>query len=227
LPAVRLGVSNPLTSKMIRQRDTTPLPASAAIARVANDEVRIHLEQYAALLGLNEEPLTIFTSRPEFESALGRRVGASIGGAFVYHPKRRSHLILINLARIDLAKPRAVELVVVEELVHMRDWIDGDRRRHAKHGHDRIARRVAELTGASMDDIRDCLLPIKRREVRYLYRCPGCQRTIERKRQGTWSCARCSPRFDRRFVFVLERDYKREITLAGYDGPNPPESSPA
>jgi predicted SprT family Zn-dependent metalloprotease len=209
------------------QGDLKAAAARLAIASVDDGEVRIHLECYVPLLGLDDEPMWVTTNRPAFELALGRRVGASIGGAYVYHPKRKCHLILINLARIDRAKGRAVELVVVEELVHMRDWIDGDRRRHARHGHDRIAMRVSELTGATLEEIRNCLLPVRRREVRYLYRCPGCQRSIERKRQGVWSCARCAPRFDQRYIFVLERDFKSETMPAEYGDRNRPELSQA
>ena len=36
----------------------------------------------------------------------------------------------------------------------MRDRLDGDLRRHAKHGYDRIAHRVSALTGATLDEIR-------------------------------------------------------------------------
>jgi predicted SprT family Zn-dependent metalloprotease len=96
-----------------------------------------------------------------------------------------------------------VELVVAEELVHMRDRLDGDRRRHAKHGYDRIAHRVAALTGASLDEIRACLLPATRRPLRYLYACPGCNRHVRRRVRGTWSCAACSPTFDPRFTLTL------------------------
>lgn len=198
-----------------------------AATSVPDPSVSAHLQHYVAKLGLEREPLWITTSRSEFERALGRRVGSSIGGAFVFHPTRACHLILINLARIDTRKPRAVEVVVAEELVHMRDWIDGDRRRHAKHGHDRIAHRVSQITGASLEEIRDCLLPVARRQFRYLYRCPGCRRAIERKRRGTWSCARCSPRFDPRFVFELVRDYREEVTAEESGDPNRQRSSPA
>jgi hypothetical protein len=113
---------------------------------------------------------------------------------------------LINLERIDREQARAVEIVVVEELIHLRDHLDGDHRRHAKHGSDRIARRVAELTGASLEEIRGCLLPVRSRPLRYRYRCPGCGVEIWRKRTGTWSCSRCAPRFDPRFVFELVED---------------------
>jgi predicted SprT family Zn-dependent metalloprotease len=116
------------------------------------------------------------------------------------------HAILINLERIDLSLPRALEVVVAEELVHMRDHLDGDRRRHAKHGYDRIAHRVSELTGASLEEIRSALIPVKRRPYRYVYACPGCGVRVPRKRRGTWSCARCSPKFDQRYVLRIVED---------------------
>jgi predicted SprT family Zn-dependent metalloprotease len=133
-------------------------------------------------------------------------VRASIGGAYVYLPRAREHAILINLERIDLSQPRALEVVVAEELIHMRDHLDGDRRRHAKHGYDRIARRVAALTGASLQEIRSALLPVKRRRLRYVYACPACEARYERRLRGVWSCGRCAPRFDPAFALRLVED---------------------
>ena len=157
------------------------------------------VELYVERLRLSTDALLITVHKAEFEAWLGRRVGSSLGGAYVYLPRRKRHAILINLPRIDLEQPRALEIVVCEELVHMRDWIDGDRRGHAKHGHDRIAWRVAALTGASIEEVRAPLLPVQRRPYRYVYGCPGCGRTVRRRRKGRWSCATCSPRFDPRF----------------------------
>jgi predicted SprT family Zn-dependent metalloprotease len=132
-------------------------------------------------------------------------VNAAIGGGYIYLPRRRAHAILINLPRIDLSQPRALEIVVAEELLHMRDWIDGDRRRHAHHGYDRIASRVVELTGASIEEVRSPLLPQERRPYKYLYACPGCGRTVKRRRKGRWSCGHCSPTFDTRFELRIVR----------------------
>jgi predicted SprT family Zn-dependent metalloprotease len=166
-------------------------------------EVRAHLDRYIALLALPTDRLSVTTNRAEFERWLGRRVGSALGGAYVYLPRRKEHAILINLVRIDRSRPRAVELVVAEELIHMRDHLDGDRRRHAKHGYDRIALRVAELTGATLDEVRSCLVPVQQRPLRYLYACPACGRSVARRRRGVWSCGQCAPRFDRRFVLRL------------------------
>ena len=36
--------------------------------------------------------------------------------------------ILVNVNRIDRQQPRSLEVVVCEEFLHMRHWVDGDRR---------------------------------------------------------------------------------------------------
>jgi hypothetical protein len=162
--------------------------------------------KYVARLQLPTGALCVTTNRATFQGWLGRRVSASIGGAYVFSPARREHLVLINLARIDRSRPRSLEIVVAEELIHMRDRLDGDLRRHAKHGYDRIAHRVARLTGATLEEVRGCLLPKPTRPLRYLYACPRCEMTVRRRRRGTWSCGRCSRRFDPKLVLRLVRD---------------------
>jgi predicted SprT family Zn-dependent metalloprotease len=163
--------------------------------------------KYAQLLKLSLDDLMLTTSRAVYGEWLGRRVPSSYGGAYCYLGKRQKHAILINLERIDDTQPKAIELVVAEELIHMRDRLDGDLRRHSHHGHDRIAFRVAKLTGATMDEVRSALIPVARRAVKYLYQCPGCGLTVPRKRKGTWSCGRCSPRFDRRFQMRIVQEF--------------------
>jgi hypothetical protein len=171
--------------------------------QVDHAETRDLLDRYLTLLELPRERLRVTTDRREFEGWLGRRLRSSVGGAYTYSPRAHEHLILINLARIDLTRPRSLEVVVAEELIHMRDRLDGDLRRHAKHGHDRIALRVAVLTGASLEEIRAAVVPPVRRPARFMYVCPNCEAAVPRQRTGTWSCARCSPRFDERFVLRL------------------------
>lgn len=165
--------------------------------------VRSLVERYAALLGIEQEPALVTVRKAQFEEWLGRRVGSSLGGAYVFSPTLDRHLILVNVPRLNPDAPRAIELVVAEELIHLRDWSTGDRRRHARHGYDRIAYEVSRLTGASLEEIRSVLLPVAPRPFKWLYACPGCGITVRRRRKGTWSCARCSPRFDRRFVLRL------------------------
>lgn len=161
------------------------------------------LRHYLARLNLPEDRVRITTGKRVFERWLGRRVSGSIGGAYVFLPRYGEHAILINLPRIDRSRPHALEVVVAEELIHYRDALDGDRRRHRKHGYDRIAYRVAELTGTTLDEVRSALLPARRRPFRYVYECGTCHRRVLRRIRGTWSCGRCSPRFDQRFVLRL------------------------
>ena len=171
---------------------------------VDHEETRGHLERYVALLALPTDRLRVTTERRVFEDWLGRRLRGSIGGAYAFAPASDEHLVLINLARIDRSQPQSLEVVVAEELLHMRDRLDGDLRRHAKHGHDRIAHRVSALTGATLEEIRASLLPRVRRTARYTYECPSCGEHVPRHRHGTWSCGRCAPRFDPRFILRLQ-----------------------
>lgn len=170
---------------------------------VTDQETCSLIVTYIDRFALPTANLWITTDRATFVRWLGRPVRSSYGGAYVYLTGDDAHAVLINLARIDRGRPRSLEIVVAEELMHMRDHLDGDRRRHAKHGHDRIAARVASVTGASLDEVRSALVPVRRRRLRYLYACPVCHAQIRRRVRGTWSCGRCSPRFDRRFELRL------------------------
>jgi hypothetical protein len=167
---------------------------------VDHEETRRLLERYVTRLDLPTDGLRVSTERRDFERWLGRRVRGSIGGAYAFASASGQHLILINLPRIDQSRPRSLEVVVAEELLHMRDRLDGDLRRHAKHGYDRIAHRVSALTGATLEEIRASLVPPMPRPARYLYTCPSCGVRVPRKQPGTWSCGRCAPRFDPRFI---------------------------
>lgn len=177
---------------------------------VDDAETRGLVHRYVDRLGLPTDQLRVTTSRRTFAGWLGRRVDAAVGGAYALLPATAEHLILINLSRIDRSRPRALEIVVAEELIHMRDRLDGDRRRHAKHGHDRIAARVSSVTGATLDEVRHCLLPVRRRPLRYLYACPVCGSQIARRRRGAWSCGRCAPRYDQRYRLRLVADLRPE-----------------
>jgi len=162
------------------------------------------LSRYIALLDLPTDHLYVTTHRPTFARWLGRRtISGSIGGAYCFVRQSGQHVVLVNLDRIDVSRESAIEVVVAEELLHMRDHLDGDTRGHAHHGYDRIAHRVSRLTGVPLPDIRSALLPVQRRPVKYRYACPRCQRRVDRRRKGTWSCGQCAPAFDRRFVLQL------------------------
>jgi predicted SprT family Zn-dependent metalloprotease len=180
------------------------------LLELKDDRILPYLETYIAELQLPTDHLWVTDNRQTYNQWVGRTVGGSIGGAYVYHPGRDKHLILINMRRIDLSRPQSLEIVVCEELLHMRHRIDGDRRRHARHGYDRIAVQVSELTGASMEDVRSCVKPVKRRTPKYVYACPKCSMEVPRSKTGVWSCGRCSPTFDRRFQLRLVRTTVRE-----------------
>ena len=171
---------------------------------IDHEPTRGLIERYSALLELPIDRLRVTTERRIFEGWLGRRIRGSIGGAYAFAPAPGEHLILINLPRIDQSRPRSLEVVVAEELLHMRDQLDGDLRRHAKHGHDRIAHRVSALTGATLEEIRAALVSPVQRPARFVYSCPSCGVRVPRQRQGTWSCGQCAPRFDRRFILRLQ-----------------------
>lgn len=161
------------------------------------------IQRYVVRLALPDDHLWVTTSRETYAKVIGRRVPSAYGGAYCFIERQGTHAVLVNLQRIDREKDFAIEVVVAEELLHMRHYLDGDTRRHAHHGYDRIAVRVSELTGVSLPDIRSVLIPPRRRPLRFLYRCPGCHVQVRRRKRGTWSCGRCSSRFDSRFVLRL------------------------
>ncbi len=174
------------------------------ILEKCDDRIVGVLSKYIALLDLPTDDLYVTTHRPTFARWIGRRsIPGAIGGAYCFVRGSQRHAVLVNLERIDLSLPFGIEVGVAEELLHMRDHLDGDLRRHSHHGYDRIARRVAELTGTSLPQIRSVLLPVQRRAVKYRYACPRCGVVVDRRRKGTWSCGRCSPRFDRRYVLTI------------------------
>lgn len=170
---------------------------------VRDEETLSLLHHYLSVLALPADRLCVTTDPRTFVGWLGRRISLSLGGAYAYLTRSGKHLVLVNLDRIDRSQPKAVEIVVAEELIHMRDRLDGDLRRHARHGYDRVAYRVAALTGATLAEIRSCLLPVQHRPFRYLYVCPGCGRRTPRRVRGTWSCRWCAPTFNPRFVLRL------------------------
>jgi len=166
-------------------------------------EIKALAEKWVRALDLPTPDLYVTTSRQRFESWLGRSVRPSIGGGYIFLVQQKRHCVLINLQRIDLSRPKSLEIVICEELLHMRHRLDGDIRRHAKHGHDRIAQEVAELTGSTLDEVRGALLPVKREPYRYRYECPVCRRSVLRRRQGLWSCGTCCAKFSREHILQL------------------------
>lgn len=181
---------------------------AATAARVM--DLMMHYGEQFDLLGF---PLLVTTSRRVFGRWLGRRIPSAYGGAYVYLTHKKTHAILINLERIDHSREKALEIVVAEELMHMRDWIDGDRRGHAKHGHDRIAMRVAHATGSTLDEVRSALVPVQPRQYRYVYRCPNCGHAVPRKRHGKWACRPCYNATGRRHVLQVSAHIADDGTM--------------
>lgn len=168
-----------------------------------DESVLALITEYVRRLELPTTDLMLTTNRLTYGAWLNRRIPSAYGGAYCYLKRQRKHAVLINVERIDLSQPQALEIVVAEELIHMRDQLDGDTRRHAHHGHDRIAIRVAEFTGVTLEDVRSALLPTQRRPFKYVYQCPSCLRRVQRRKQGVWSCGLCGRGFDRRYVLQL------------------------
>jgi ribosomal protein L37AE/L43A len=158
--------------------------------------------EYVARLELPHEHLSITTSRTVFSDWIGRTMPFRIGGAYAMHPVTRQHLILVHLERLNLDKPWAIEVVVAEELIHMRDHLRGDYRRHSHHGHDRIAVEVARITGFTPEQQRDIFGERTVLPYRHFYQCPKCHTIIIRKRRGRWGCRACQGRYRKQFLFV-------------------------
>ena len=158
------------------------------------------IELYLEKLELPSHALSITTDRAVFSRWIGRTVPFRIGGAYSMHPVTKAHRVFVHVDRLDLAVPHALEVVVAEELIHMRDHLRGDFRRHSHHGHDRIALEVERLTGFPPAAQRSIFRERPIRLFRHLYQCPKCGMLVPRRRRGTWSCNRCSSRFSRKLV---------------------------
>ncbi len=158
------------------------------------------VQEYVDRLALPSENLSITTNRAVFASWLRRPVPFRIGGAYSMNPTTKAHRVFVHLERLDLTKPFALEVVVAEELIHMRDHLRGDFRRHSHHGFDRIAVEVERITGFTAEQQRSIFKPRPRRMFKHLYQCPRCAVIVPRRRRGIWSCALCSPRFSKRLI---------------------------
>ncbi|MEJ7838606.1 MAG: hypothetical protein WKF81_07305 [Thermomicrobiales bacterium] len=158
------------------------------------------VESYLEKLGLPNEHLAVTSSRVVFSRWLGRSIPFRIGGAYSMHPKTKQNRVFVHLDRLDLAVPFAIEVVVAEELIHMRDHLRGDFRRHSHHGHDRIAWEVERISGFTPEQQRSIFGRRTVRLFQYLYECPKCRMMIPRRRRGTWSCRQCSGRFNRDLI---------------------------
>jgi hypothetical protein len=121
------------------------------------------------------------------------------------------HLIFIE----PTLQPASAEVTVAHELIHLRDRVQGQPRRHRCHGNDAIALDEALITGRDPELLRVQLREeTDRREAalraarpyRYLYRCPNCQKEYYRVRKylRATSCGACDSRFNPNFELRLE-----------------------
>src|SRR3954449_12120447 len=87
-----------LTSLLSRGRESTSKSAEApcdSSSPSLEAEVVRHVDHYAPQLGLARGDFLLTTDRREFEQWLGRRVSASIGGAYIFLTAPNQHAILI------------------------------------------------------------------------------------------------------------------------------------
>jgi hypothetical protein len=121
------------------------------------------------------------------------------------------HLIFIEPTLL----PASAEVTVAHELIHLRDRVQGQPRRHRCHGNDAIALDEALITGRDPEALRVQLHEeTERREAtlraarpyRYLYACPNCGKEYYRVRKYTraTSCGTCDSRFNPSFTLRLE-----------------------
>ena len=121
------------------------------------------------------------------------------------------HLIFIEPG----LQPRALEVTVAHELIHLADRVNGTPRRHHHHGYDSIAADEAAITGYDLEDLR-CLLHEEsarretqrraRRPLRYLYLCPHCDKQYPRVRRYSHpvSCSQCDKTYNPLYQLVLQ-----------------------
>lgn len=121
------------------------------------------------------------------------------------------HLIFIESG----LQPRALEVTVAHELIHLADRVNGTARRHRHHGYDSIAADEAAITGYDLEELRRLLYEESaRREtqrrvhrpLRYLYLCPHCGKQYPRVRRYSHpvSCSQCDKTYNPRYRLVLE-----------------------
>ncbi len=164
--------------------------------------------------------LALTQDRREFRQWTGKRLHTMVLGCYCYLPApRRSstseaiahrHIIFIEP---DM-QPRAIEVTVAHELIHLADRVNGTPRRHRHHGYDSIAADEAAVTGYSLEDLRALLHEESekrerarraRRPIRYLYQCQHCGKNYPRTRRYSQavSCSSCDKHYNPRFRLLL------------------------
>lgn len=116
--------------------------------------------------------------------------------------KRRFGCCYYELRRISLS----AHLVQLNSEEHVRDTILHEIA-HAlagrKAGHGQAWQAIAQMLGCST--FRCYGQEVVQPPPQFEGTCPGCQRKIRRFRRKRVACARCSPCFDPRFLFIWKR----------------------
>lgn len=183
-----------------------------------------HYWQKLALPAHELALLAMTQDRQEYSRWTGKRLHSMILGCYCYMPpgtaKGRGesvqqasphrHLIFIEPAM----QPKAIEVTVAHELIHLSDRVHGTPRRHHHHGYDAIAADEAAVTGYSLEELRSLLheestrreqVRRQHRPIRYLYACPHCGKTYPRTRRYSQSvsCSSCDKSYNPRFRLLL------------------------
>lgn len=148
--------------------------------------------------------LAITQDRQEYIRWMGKRLQHMVIGCYCYVTLDRGkgqeywHIIFIE----PNMQPKAVEVTLAHELIHMADRVKGIPRKHHHHGYDSIAVDEAALTGCSMEELRALVVEASkgreqalrtRNPIRYIYECPGCGMQYPRTRRysSPVSCSQC------------------------------------
>lgn len=95
--------------------------------------------------------------------------------------------------------------VIIHEIVHVL---------LPHHGHDKYFRALCLKLGGTPNRqsdysyLKDALPNHLKKKINYVYVCPVCGHKMEttRKLKRQYSCGKCSPRFDERFIMVLQEN---------------------
>lgn len=221
------------------RKPARPVPAPPPRQRGAiihgSDVISDWLDYYWSKLQLQDSELShlaITQERREFTRWTGKRLNSMALGCYCYLPApaapRRTlfshvaaemkstlpshrHLIFIEPGM----QPRALEVTVAHELIHLADRVNGTPRRHRHHGYDSIAADEAAVTGYSLEELRRLLHEESQhreaqcralRPIRYLYECPGCGKEYPRTRRYSQavSCSTCDKSYNPRYRLRLK-----------------------
>lgn len=229
--------------KATRPGVPAPPPRQATVIIHGDPAVQRWLAHYWQKLRLPARELSLLAltqDRQEFARWTGKRLNSMALGCYCYlsapahkmFPTRRAlpaeplpglesngpaqqsghrHLIFIEPG----LQPRALEVTVAHELIHLADRVNGTPRRHHHHGYDSIAADEAAITGYDLEELRRLLHEESarretqrraRRPLRYLYLCPHCGKQYPRVRRYSHpvSCSQCDKTYNPHYRLILQ-----------------------